>query len=265
MTREDVAFELRKLGVREGEVVLVHTSLSSFGHVEGGADAVIDALLDAVGPQGTVMVPTHTWSSVNAKCPLFDVRRSPSVVGRVTELFRHRPDALRSLHPTHSCGAIGPEAEAMLRDHETQITPCGRKSPYQRLMDGGGKILFLGVTLVVNTSYHALEEMANVPYLFRDFQMLYTVDYEGNRRAVPSRRHHGGPRDYPGTEPILERAGALVKGCIGDADVRVVDAAGMEAAIMPLLAENPFLLYRQDVQEHFRARWQSETEGPRWR
>jgi aminoglycoside 3-N-acetyltransferase len=260
VTQTDLCEGLRALGVRRGDVVLAHTSLSSFGHVAGGADAVIDALLEAVGEAGTVMVPTHTWSTVNARNTVFDVRRSPSVVGRVTEVFRHRPEAIRSLHPTHSCAAIGRDAEAMVRDHETQITPCGRKSPYQRLMDRGGKILFLGCTLLVNTSYHAVEEMANVPYLFRDFQMLYTIDYEDRKRPVPSRRHYGGPRDYPGTEPILAEAGALVAGRIGHADVRVVDAAQMEAVIMPLLAENPFMLLRADMREPYRAYWLRDLE-----
>ncbi len=261
--RAEIARGLRAMGIGAGDVILAHTSLSSLGHVPGGADALIDALLDAVSPRGTLVLPTHTWSTVNAENPVFDVRRSPSVVGRVTEVFRSRPGVLRSLHPTHSCAAFGPLAREMLDGHETQITPCGRKSPYQRLMDRSGKIVFLGVTLLVNTSYHALEEMANVPYLFRDFQRLHTVDYEGARRPVPSRRHFGGPRDYPGTEGVLTEEGALLKGRIGAAAVRVLDAARMEAVMMPRLAENPFLLYRADVADRLRELWLSDEGNQR--
>jgi len=238
-----IAAGLRELGVGDGDAVLVHSSLSRFGYVHGGADAVIDALLQAVGPLGTVMVPTHTWGTVNAENPVFDVRRTPSMVGRITEVFRQRRGALRSLHPTHSCAGIGPAAAELLRGHETQVTPCGSTSPYQRLMECGGKIVFLGVTFFVNTSFHALEEMAGAPYLFDRFQMLYVVDYRGDKRPVPSRRHTDGlSRSFENMEPVLTGEAALVKGTIGRADVRVVDAAKMRDIVLPMLAEDPFVL-----------------------
>ena len=241
VNQRDIVCGLAGLGVRAGDVLLVHSSLSRFGYVEGGADAVIDALLEAVGPDGTVMVPTHTWGTVGAKDPVFDVRRSPSIVGHITEVLRARPGALRGLHPTHSCAGIGPMTADLLRDHETQITPCGSKSPYQRLMDCGGKVLFLGVTLFVNTCFHALEEAACVPWLFDRFEMLYTVDYEDRKRPVPSRRHTlGMPRDFEKMEPILQTAGVLVKAEIGEATVRAVDAARMRDLVLPMLAEDPF-------------------------
>ena len=240
--RPDIVSGLAQLGVRAGDVLLVHSSLSRFGYVEGGADAVGDALLEAVGPAGTVMLPTHTWGTVNAVSPVFDVRRSPSIVGQITEAFRARPGALRGLHPTHSCSGIGPMTADLLRDHETQVTPCGSKSPYQRLMDCGGKIVFLGVTLYVNTCFHACEEMACVPWLFDRFEMLYSVDYEDRRRPVPSRRHTLGlARDFEKMESTLQAAGVLVKGEIGEATVRLVDARRMRDMIVPMLAEDPFL------------------------
>jgi len=263
VTREQIAFGLRELGVTDGDVLLVHSSLRSFGHVDGGADAVIDALLDAVGPQGTVLVPTHTWDRVNARNPVFDVRLTPGCVGLIPETFRRRPGAYRGLHPTHSCAGIGPMTHELLDGHETQVTPCGRKSPYQRLMDCGGKIVFLGVDLRVNTSFHALEEMAAVPWLFVRFEMLYTIDHDGRKIPVPSRRHgERHPRAFEAMEPVLGREGVLRKGRIGRAEVRVVEAAGMERVVMPMLARDPFLLLRRDVAERERRRyehWQAEV------
>ncbi len=262
VTRVAIVEGLRALGVRQGDVLLVHSSLSSFGHVVGGADAVIDALVDAVGPEGTVAVPTHTWDRIRAGSPVFDVRATPGCVGVIPETFRRRPEALRGLHPTHSCAAIGPMREELLLGHETQVTPCGSKSPYQRLIRCGGKIAFLGVDLRVNTTFHALEEMACVPWLFVRFEMLYTVDCEGRRIAVPSRRHSDRmPRDFEKMEPILEREGALVKGSIGQATVRVIDAAGMERVVMPMLAEDSFLLLSARLAEDERVRydqWRAE-------
>jgi aminoglycoside 3-N-acetyltransferase len=258
VNQQDIAEGLRTLGVRAGDVLLVHSSLSRFGHVEGGADAVIDALIEAVGPEGTVAVPTHTWGTVNAQQPVFDVRTSPSIVGRITEFFRARPQARRGLHPTHSCAAIGPKTDALLRDHETQVTPCGSKSPYQRLMDLGGKVVFLGVDLRVNTSFHALEEVACVPWLFDRFEMLYTIDHDGRRLPVISRRHSAEmPRDYEKMEPALLERGVMVKGAIGDATVRVVDAAAMRATVVAMMAEDPFLLLAPSAAARERERYES--------
>jgi len=263
LTQEDIADGLRELGITDGDVLLVHSSLSRFGHVIGGADAVIDALLTAVGPEGTVMVPTHTWDRMSPDEPVFDVRQTACCVGLIPETFRQRPAALRGLHPTHSCAAIGPLREELLRDHETQVTPCGSKSPYQRLMiwrgpvRGRGKIVFLGVDLRVNTSFHALEEMACVPWLFDRFEMLYSIDHRGRKRPVPSRRHSANmPRDFGKMEWILTGRGVLVRGRIGDAPVRILDAAGMERVVAPMLAEDPFLLLAKEAADRERRRYE---------
>jgi aminoglycoside 3-N-acetyltransferase len=260
VSQDDITAGLRALGVQAGDVILVHSSLSRFGYVEGGADAVIDALLDAVAPGGTVAVVTLTHGAVNASQPVFDHRTTPSSVGRIPETFRLRPEALRSLHPTHSCAAIGPRSEELLRDHERDITPCGGRSPYQRLMRWGGKIVFLGIGLGVNTSFHAMEELACVPWVFDRFEAVSTVGRDGQLRPVPSRRHTDGlRRDYEKMEPILAEAGALVKGPIGAAEVRVIDAAAMQRTIAPLLAEDPFLLLAPEQAKRERARYN------RWR
>lgn len=256
VTRDDICRGLHALGICGGDTVLVHSSLSRFGHVDGGADAVIDGLLAAVGEGGTLVMPTLTHGRVNALSPVFDVRRTPCSVGLIPETFRQRPGVRRSLHPTHSCAAAGPRADELLAGHETQVTPCGSRSPYQRLMAIGASIVLLGVDLNVNTSFHALEEMACVPWLFDRFEALQTIDAEGRRIDVPSRRHSDGmPRDFPKVEPVLGTEGALRRGAIGAATVRVVDAAAMERVLVPLLAEDPFLLLAPEAAAKERARW----------
>ncbi len=262
---DQIAEALRELGVGPGELLLVHSSLSSFGWVDGGAEAVIDALLEAVQPQGTVLVPTHTWDRIGGSNVVFDVRRMPSGVGRITEVFRNRPDAWRGLHPTHSCAGIGPETAAMLSDHEKDITPCGPRSPYQRLIRRPGKIALLGVSLFVNTSFHALEEMACVPWAFDRFAMLYTVDHDGRRRQVPSRLHSRGmKRDFEKMEPVLEDAGVLKKTTVGQATVRVVDASGMAEVCLPMLAEDPFVFLASSPAKEERRRYEQWSRRRRW-
>jgi aminoglycoside 3-N-acetyltransferase len=80
----DLAASFAEVGVRRGGALLVHSSLSSLGMVQGGEHVVIDALLEAVGPDGLLIMPTHTWSTVHAAQPVFHEQLSPSVTGRIT-------------------------------------------------------------------------------------------------------------------------------------------------------------------------------------
>ena len=251
--KADILAGLRQAGLDPGETVLAHSSLSSFGRVEGGADTVIDALLEAVGPEGTVLVPTHTWDTVNAENPVYDVRETESCVGYITNVFRKRPDAKRSLHPTHSCAAIGPETQRLLSGHEKDVTPCGPHSPYQRLMDTDGQIAFLGTGLSCNTTLHAIEELACVPYPFEGFRDLYSIDYDGNRIHVPSMRHSWGfPRWFGDMGELFAENGIYATAQVGDALIEVVDAVGLKRVVAPLVAADPFFLLREDVADKAR-------------
>jgi aminoglycoside 3-N-acetyltransferase len=243
MGRKRLAAGFRAAGIVVGDVLMVHSSLSSFGRVVGGADAVIDALLKVVGPEGLVSVPTHTWGTVNARQPVFHEALSHSIVGHITNVFRKRPRALRSLHPTHSVAAIGRRAGEFIRGHEKDLTPCSRRSPYGKLVSWGGKVVFLGVDLSVCTLVHGFEEWARVPWLFAPGkELLYTVRRDGRVIRVPSRRHAEGEhlhRDYPSLEPMLREKGALTSVKVGPATVRVLDARVAERFMVPLLRRRP--------------------------
>jgi aminoglycoside 3-N-acetyltransferase len=235
-----------EVGVQRGGTVLAHSSLSSFGIVRGGEHTVIDALLEAVGPDGLVAVPTHTWSTVNAQQPVFHEQFSPSVTGRVTESFRLRPSAVRSLHPTHSVAAIGPDAQEFCGGHELRSTPCSRSSPYGRLVARRGQILMLGVELDVMTLMHGIEEWAEVPWLFNRVETLRVITSSGSVLTVLSRRHTDDPyyeeRDYPSLEPLLNDAGAIRYGTAGNATIRLIDATHATDVLLPLVKENPDLV-----------------------
>lgn len=197
---------LRNAGVTEGQTILVHSSFKAMV-CPGAPDDVVDALLDTVGESGTLIAPTHTWGIVNAKQPVFDVLLSPSHVGAITETVRHRPNAIRSLHPTHSVAAIGAKAVELTAGHECNETPCSKTSPYGRVVEWDGLIVMLGVSLLYNTTYHGVEEWAGVPWVFQSGvkENLYTIDRDGNRIHVPSFRHAEYDRAFIGTEQDLER------------------------------------------------------------
>jgi len=245
----DIVRGLRELSVEPGDVALVHSSLKSFGYVDGGADAVIDALLDAVGPEGTVMVPTLTGSPQDSprNPPVLDVENTPCWTGTIPEVFRRRPEAVRSGHPTHSVATIGPLAGRLTAGHERSTTPCGPESPYGMLMRWGGKVVFLGVDLRCNTCFHGIEEEVGVPYVLQEKPVKARVIWpDGWTETVCLYIHKWGtPRDYPRAEPILLKRKAMRIGRIGDATVRVVDAKMMREIIKPLLKEDPYFLVKR--------------------
>jgi aminoglycoside 3-N-acetyltransferase len=250
--------DLQRLGLGPGDVVLVHSSLSGLGHVEGGADAVIDALLDAAGPAGTVLFPTLTGSPVDGPDapPIMDVRTTPCWTGRIPETARMRPGAIRSLHPTHSITALGAGAGRYASDHESGASPCDAHSPYFRLVTEGGFILLLGgVGQESNTTLHCLEEIANVPYhLQEETTDGVVIDTHGNRQIVRNRLHlwrnrlypEGLERDFPQINGPLETGGAMRTGRVGQSTSVLLSARAMAGIVLPLLAKDPLYLLSQD-------------------
>jgi aminoglycoside 3-N-acetyltransferase len=231
ITRKEITSGLRELGLRPGYRVLVHTSLSSFGQVEGGANTLIDALLDAVGDSGTVIVPTLTGSEElsAANPPVFHVENTPCWTGRVPETFRQRPDAIRSLHPTHSTAAIGADADALLYDHIDSMTPCDENSPYGKLAQlDNGYVLLLGVGHISNTTFHHVEEIVGVDYHLQSGMVEARIESEGAILMQHIFIHaYGVPRNFGIMEqPFLER-GVQRLGQIGNARIRLVHAGGM--------------------------------------
>jgi aminoglycoside 3-N-acetyltransferase len=245
VTRQDIVRGLAPLGLGAGGDVLAHSSLSSFGYVQGGADAVIDALLKTVGPTGTVLVPTLTGSEeLNVENPpIFDPDATSCWTGRIPEVFRQRPNARRSHHPTHSVAAIGARAQDLTRDHEFSITPCGPDSPYGRLAQTGGQILLLGVTHSVNTTFHHVEEIVGVPYHMQPGWVAAQVKTDDRAQTIHLMIHRYGPeRRFERMEPVFRERGIQRDGQIGQAHVRLIDARRMVEITRQALLQDPTIL-----------------------
>jgi len=253
VTRVDIAHGLSALGVKPGDNLLIHSSLSSFGEVEGGADAVIDGALDAVTYKGfvlgTLMVPTltgHRGLSPDNP-PHIDLRTAACWTGVIPETLRTRADAVRSIHPTHSCAAIGNQAQKLLQRHEWSPTPCGVLSPYYGLATANGKIVLLGCGLESCTTFHTIEELANVDYhLQPDLSFGSCIDSRGNRIQTPCRLHsyEGPEREFSVMVPILLSRGFMWTGVIGDCEAFVIDAAGLIVSTLECLRSDPHFLCR---------------------
>lgn len=180
-TAASLRADLEALGLAPGSTVMVHTSLSALGYVVGGAESVVDALQAAIGPRGTLMMPTHSsqytdpagwrnppvrpeWvETMRASMPPWHADRSPTrLMGAVAEHFRHRAGVRRSVHPTVSAAAVGPDASALLDGHELD-QGLGEASPQARLYDLDGQVLLLGVSHENNTCLHLSEYRAASP------------------------------------------------------------------------------------------------------
>jgi aminoglycoside 3-N-acetyltransferase len=160
---EDILRGIQNLGVRNGDTMLVHSSLSSFGHVEGGAETVIRALIKAVGPAGNIVMPTLSFKSVSDTSPVFSLTDTPSDTGKISDMFRNLPNARRSRHPMSSAAAIGNDADTIVGGR--QITPCGKDSPYYYVYARRGYVLFMGAEFKSNTMFHVAEEIEAPSYM----------------------------------------------------------------------------------------------------
>lgn len=179
--KEDIKKGLEDLGLKAGDNVIVHTSLKSFGFVCGGAQMVIEALLDTVTEEGTVMMPTQTWKNMDPETgvhweepkewwqtirdnwPAYDKDITPTnTMGAVAEMFRKWPGSVRSEHPVRSFAAKGAMAEYLIENHDISDI-FGETSPIGKLYEKNGKVLLLGVGYDKNTSIHLADYRAEYP------------------------------------------------------------------------------------------------------
>lgn len=241
LLRDQLAAGLLALGVRPGGVLLVHSALRSLGLPADlpRAEIAVSGLLEALGPAGTLLMPALSYASVSARQPVFDAARTPSCVGGLTEYFRTRPGTLRSVHPTHSVCGTGPRAAELLAGHQEDATPCGAHSPFARLPEVNGQILFLGCGLRPNTSLHAIEEHVVPPYLFGqplDYQIILA---DGSVTAMRVRRHNfaGWEQRYDRLEQVMD--GGLRAGRVLQASCHLVESAQMWPAALAALRRDP--------------------------
>ena len=170
-----------KAGLTKGDHVIVHTSLSSLGFVCGGEQIVIEALLEVVGKEGTILMPTQSWKNLDPTAgvhweepeewwqairdnwPAYDPQITPTnTLGAVAEMFRKWPGAVRSSHPARSFAAVGKYANYLTKDHDLENI-FGEGSPIGKLYELNGKVLLIGVGYDKNTSLHLADVRANYP------------------------------------------------------------------------------------------------------
>lgn len=230
---------LRDLGIMPGDTLLVHSSLSRMGYVEGGADAVVMALQEAVGKNGTLGAPTFWTLDASAveEGALFDAVQGRSQLGIISERIRQLPGAVRSLHPTHSATFVGPHARDLAAEHHSDETPVGPHSPYRKLVPLGGKILLLGASLEYLTSFHTIEDEIR-SFAFQVYEpgrkRFRVLTPEREELTLHARVHcpeTARLRQCVKMEPHLLATGVMIKGAIAKGDAIVLDAKGLHEAL----------------------------------
>ena len=223
VNKEDIKKGLNDIGLKKGNIVFVHSSLSSFGYVEDGPDTVIDALLETVGNSGTVVMPAFTWGALHSKEKVvFDVANTSvkKEVGILAEVFRKRKEAIRSLHICHSVSAIGPKAKEVMGEG---ITACGKGSTFDKLYELDAWNLFLGVGFSSCTALHMVEEYMHVPYrYYRDFKgskVILPDEKTIESESVEFLRKPGYINDFIKMGRIFSKHGVLHTCKIGEAKI----------------------------------------------
>jgi aminoglycoside 3-N-acetyltransferase len=156
---------LRRLGVRPDDDLMLHSAFAAQHGFRGSPEELTNAFIRAVGPRGNLLMVSlpYRGSSLQhlQRAKPFDVTRTPSMMGLVSEHFRRRPEVLRSLHPTHPVLARGADAAWYIQDHEKALFPCGPGTPFHKLVQRDAVVAFFNVPFATFTFFHHLEHLVS--------------------------------------------------------------------------------------------------------
>ncbi len=254
VSQTDLAYQLTKMGIQPGDVLLVHTSLSKMGYIEGGPESVVHAFLNAVGENGHVLMPTSPNAGLQLdyvkKLGCFDIRYSPSKLGAVSETFRQLPKARRSASVTEPVSCVGPDAEWFTKDHIDQQTPYNEHSPFYKVAARKGKILYVGCTFDnAGTSLHLLEDAIadfKFPVYYPELFEVKVRHEDSNLSTHYIKVHNpemSAKRRCDELIPLFEKHGVLKHTMLGSAPTLLVDANGMLKVMIDEYVKNGVTMY----------------------
>lgn len=237
--KKDILDGLQRVGIAEGDSVMVHMSLGQMGFVCGGSQIVIEALLQVVGTEGTIMMPTQTWKNLDPETgvhweepeewwqtirenwPAYDKRITPTnTMGAVAEMFRNWPGAFRSDHPARSVAAVGKNAEYFTRDHDLSNI-FGIGSPVDKLYRMNGKVLLIGVGYDKNTSLHLADAKASYPSKHNSAESS-AVSVCGKREWVTYETLYVDGEDFEEIGRAFEKNYPVMETVVGNAVIKAM-------------------------------------------
>jgi aminoglycoside 3-N-acetyltransferase len=255
VTQSQLVNELKALGVAPGQIVMVHASVKSIGRIMGGPNIIVEALLDALTPAGTLMMyvgwedipdfvsnlPLAVQQEYHAEHPPFDPRIARAVRdhGILAEIVRGWPSARRSLNPEASVAAIGARAEWITQDHPLNYG-YGAGSPLEKLVEARGQVLMLGAPLDTLTLLHYAENRAQMRHK-RVIHYSCPILREGKRVWVEVEDYDTGEPhgdySFDGIAHEYLALGTGRQGAIGNVLSQLFDAADLSAFAIVWLEE----------------------------
>ena len=239
VTKADIVKELKAVGLEKDDVVMEHTSLKSMGYVCGGAQAIIEALIEVVGENGTIMMPTQSWKNLDPETgvhwdadesewdvirenwPAYNKNITPTnTMGAVAEMFRSWQGSIRSDHPARSVAAWGKHAKYLTENHDLSNI-FGEGSPVAKLYELNGKVLLLGVGYDKNTSIHLADARAEYPGK-HDCVEHSAIMENGKRVWKAYTTLFVDGEDFEEIGEAFEKEMPVSFGKIGDADIRLM-------------------------------------------
>lgn len=253
-SQTDLTEQLQKMGISKGDVLLVHSSLSKMGYVNGGAHTVVNALIEVVGEVGNLLMPNSPNASYQAEyirnLKVFDVAKQPSKLGAISEVHRTHKNAVRSWHPTEPVSCIGPNAEYFTAHHHKSITPYDENSPFYKVAAAEGKILMIGVTLDnAGTNLHVLEDAVEQFKFPIYLDELFEVDIltpAQEKLKMKTKVHNpewSKKRKCDALIPMFEEEGVLTFEQLGNAKCLLLDAKKMLAVMIRQYEEQGVTMY----------------------
>lgn len=240
-TQENIANDLNKLGVSDGDIILVHSSFKALGSIPDGIETIIQGLLKTIGESGTLLMPALSWKLRPPE--IFNPTKTPTNVGAIPEYFRTRPGTQRSIHPTHSVCAIGKMTNELLCDTELDNTPCGKHSPFNKITNfDNAKIIMLGCGLLPNTTMHAIEEIANAPYHNGRTELFTVIDHAEKSHQQEYTMYGFTGKYIQRYDRILELPDSVAfttQGKVLEADTTIFNAQQLKNAALTKMKKNP--------------------------
>ena len=234
----ELVAELRRMGIAETDTLLVHSNFEPLSGFTGTPLDVVDAFAGLVGERGNLLMVSIPFRGSAydylTQGKTFDVRKTLSMMGLITEMFRRRAGTCRSLHPTHPVLALGKDSLRIIEGHEDCPYPCGPGTPFEKFHALNGKIVFFDVGFGSITFFHYVEHllMGDLPFPVYEDRVFEApvIDPRGERRTV---RTYGYSRAYPRSAEKLEaemlRQGKIRAGRVGNSRILVATAADVVA------------------------------------
>lgn len=253
-TKGDLVAQLKSIGIIEGDVLLVHSSLSKIGFIENGPKDLVEALLEVVGSEGHILMPNSPNASFQLEyiqhLSVFDVQNEASKLGAITEYFRKLPNAIRSEHPTEPVSCIGPNANFFVGSHFGNLTPYDKNSPFYKVSQMKGKILYVGVTLDnAGTNLHTLEDAISdfkFPVYHEQIFDVKVKSIDGTVKSMQTKVHNpiwSKKRQCDGLLPLFVEKNVARKVKIGQAETWLFDAEKMLEVMIESYQSNGVTMY----------------------